>query len=60
MSNFNEEAPVVIDEQVILEKIDDASGQVVERLHISNGTIVQHDFLIDNEVVTTKEYGGDE
>ena len=60
MSNFNEETPVVVDEQVVLEKIDDATGQVVERLHIDNGTIVKHDIYENGEVVQSRTYGGEE
>lgn len=59
----NELAPVVVDERGVLEKIDNDSGQIVERVHVHNGTIILHEFLEDGVVVeshTYHTYGGDE
>ena len=59
---IGEEQDVVIEERVVLEKFDgDAeTDNIVERVHILNGEIVQHDFIEDGEVVESKTFGGEE
>lgn len=59
---IGEEQDVVIEERVVLEKFDGEAepDNLIERVHILDGKIVQHDFIEDGEVVESKTFGGDE
>lgn len=59
---IGEEQDVVIEERVVLEKFDGEAvpENLIERVHILDGQIVQHDFIEDGKVVESKTFGGEE
>ena len=61
-TGFTDDQPVVVEERVILEKFDGEAKpeNLIERVHLLDGEIVQHDFIEDGEVVESRKFGGDE
>lgn len=57
---FPDKTPVVVDEKGILEKIDNETGMVVERIIVQNGNIIQHDYFEDGQLIKSDTHGGDE
>lgn len=62
MSIGDEQNYSIKEEKVVLEKFEGeaAPENLIERVHILNGEIVQHDFIEDGEVVESRKFGGEE
>jgi hypothetical protein len=61
-TDFGETQDVIVEERVVLEKFDGEPKpeNLIERLHLLDGKIVQHDFIEGGEVVESHKFGGDE